>query len=133
MKPQLFASILFIAPALLFAQNTGTGTAVICPCPTEPYYVEIKAYLSLTDAQIQSLQTIQNNRNQAQQNIWIQIGQKNTTLYQLLDSGTASAAQLGQILLDIQSLQKQLPLNDGPYKSQALNVLTADQKAKLPK
>ena len=133
MDSKLFASILFIAPALLLGQNTGTGTSVICPCPTEPYYADVKAYLSLTDAQIQSLQTIQNSRNQAVQNIWTQIGLKNTTLYQLLDSGTATAAQLGQLLLDIQALQKQLPLSDGPYKSQALNVLTADQKAKLPK
>ena len=44
-----------------------------------------------------------------------------------------SAAQLGQLLLDIQALQKELPLTDAPFKSQALNVLTADQKAKLPK
>src|SRR6516162_2238499 len=36
-------------------------------------------------------------------------------------------------LLDIRSLQKQLPLNDAPYKTQAVSVLTADQKAKLSK
>jgi len=133
MKPQLFATVLFIAPALLLGQNTGTDTGIGTLIYPGPYYADVKAYLSLTDAQIQSLQAVQDSRNQALQNIYKQIGQKNTTLYQLLEAGTASAAQLGQLLLDIHSLQKQLPLSDGPYKSQSLNVLTADQKAKLPK
>jgi len=136
MKPKLFVSILFIAPALMLGQNTGTGStgstgaALFYP---GPYFTDVKVYLSLTDAQMQSLQSIYDSRNQGYQNIYTQISQKNTTLYQLLEAGTASAAQLGQLLLDIQALQKQLPLSDGPYKSQALNVLTADQKAKLPK
>ena len=136
MKPTLFISILFIAPALLLGQNTGagstgpSGTTLIFP---GPYFTDVKAYLSLTDAQMQSLQSIYDSRNQGQQNLYTQISQKNTTLYQLLEAGNASAAQLGQLMLDIQALQKQLPLVDGPFKTQALNVLTPDQKAKLPK
>jgi hypothetical protein len=54
-------------------------------------------------------------------------------LNQLLEAGNASAAQVGQLMLDIQALQKQTTSSDGPYKTQSLNVLTADQKAKLPK
>jgi hypothetical protein len=136
MKSQFLASILFIAPALLFGQNAGTGTAtgtgatLIYP---GPYYNDVKAYLSLSDAQLQSLQAILDSRNQTGQNIQNQINDKYTAMYALLDAGTGSAAQVGQLLLDIHTLQKQLPLNGEPYKSQALNVLTADQKTKLPK
>jgi len=126
MKLRFLCSVLFLAPALLSGQDKGTGTPV-------PAYTELKQYLGLTDAQSQSLQTILDNRGQAVQNIYTQISQKNETLSQLLNSDSGTAAQLGQLLLDIRSLQKQLPLNDAPYKAQAVSVLTADQKTKLPK
>jgi hypothetical protein len=96
-------------------------------------YTEVKQYLSLTDGQMQSLQAILDNRNQALQNIYTQINQKNQTLYQLVNSESGTGAQLGQLMIDIHNLQKQLPLNDAPYKTQALNVLTAEQKTKVPK
>jgi hypothetical protein len=126
MKLPFICSVLFLTPALLSAQDKGTGTSV-------PAYTELKQYLSLTDAQLQTLQTILDNRSQAVQNIYTQISQKNETLSQLLNSDSGTVAQLGQLLLDIRSLQKRLPLNDAPYKTQAVSVLTADQKTKLPK
>ena len=121
MKLRFLCAALFLAPALLSGQDKGTET---------PAYAELKQYLSLTDAQSHSLQTILDNRSQAVQNIYTQISQKNETLSQLLNSDSGTAAQLGQLLLDIRSLQKQLPLSDAPYKTQAVSVLTADQKAK---
>lgn len=127
MKLRFLTALLCLGPALLPGQNTAL---VINPGPN---YVELKQYLSLTDAQVQSLQTILDNRNQAMQNIYTQINQKNDALYQLVNSDGGTAAQLGQFLIDIRNLQKQLPLLDGPYKTQSLNVLTADQKTKLPK
>src|SRR5215471_7326950 len=126
MKNRFLACILLIAPALLSGQDKSTMLA-------GPVYTEIKAYLSLTDAQMQSLQAIQDSRNQALQAIYNQISQKYTTLNQLLEAGNASAAQVGQLMLDIQALQKQTTSSDGPYRTQSLNVLTADQKTKLPK
>jgi hypothetical protein len=126
MKMRFLCTLVFLAPALLSGQDKGTGSPVAA-------YTELKQYLSLTDAQLQSLQTILDNRSQAVQNIYTQISQKNQTLSQLLNSDSGTAAQLGQLLLDIRSLQKQLPLNDAPYKTQAVGVLAADQKAKLPK
>jgi hypothetical protein len=126
MKLRILCSLLFLAPALLSGQDKGMGSPVAA-------YTELKQYLSLTDAQLQSLQTILDNRSQAVQNIYTQISQKNQTLSQLLNSDSGTAGQLGQLLLDIRSLQKQLPLNDSPYNTQAVGVLTADQKAKLPK
>jgi hypothetical protein len=121
--------LVFVAPALLPGQDKGIGT-VLYPGPS---YTEVKQYLNLTDAQLQSLQTIVNNRNQVIQNIYAQISQKYEALYQMMNSDSGTAAQLGQFLIDIRNLQKQLPLNDGPYKTQAQAVLTTDQKGRLPK
>jgi len=118
--------ILLLAPALLFGQINSATIAVT------PNYTALKTYLNLTDSQLQSLENVQNSRNQAVQAIYSQISQKYMTLNSLLSSGTGTAAQLGQLLLDIQALQKQLPTTDTPYKTQARNVLTADQTAKLP-
>lgn len=121
-----FACLSLIAAIPLAAQDR----AVILPYPN---FAELKQYLNLSDAQVQSLQSVMTARNQAQQSIYTQINQKNETLRQLLNAGTGTATQLGQLLLDINNLQKQIPQVDGPYKMQALNVLTADQKPKLGK
>src|SRR5215472_3515969 len=126
MKLRFLCSVLFLAPVLLSGQDKGTGTSV-------PAYTELTQYLSLTDAQLQSLQTILDDRSLAVQSIYTKINLTNQTLSQLLNSYSGTASQLGQLLLDIRSLQKQLPLNDAPYKTQAVSVLTADQKTKLPK
>jgi hypothetical protein len=120
-------------PAQNSTSGTSTNTASILPYPGPVYYTELKQYLGLSEAQGQQLETVLKNRNEAQQNIWKQTADKNTQLYQLLESGTASAAQLGQLLLDIRNLEKQLPTLDGPFRAQALNVLNADQKTKLAK
>ncbi len=129
MKSRMFATLLLLAPALLPAQDKGGGTTIY----PSPAYTEIKQYLSLTDGQFQAVQAILDNRNQAIQAIYTQIYQKNDLLYQLLNSDSGTAGQLGQLLIDIRNLQKQIPLSDVPYKAQVLAVLTAEQKAKLPK
>ena len=117
---------ILLAAALLFGQSNSAPIAVA------PNYTALKTYLNLTDSQLQSLENVQNSRNQAVQAIYSQISQKYMALNSLLSSGAGTAVQLGQFLLDIQALQKQLPTTDTPYKTQARNVLTADQTAKLP-
>ena len=122
----LLTTALLVTPALLSAQTA---------MPVEPYpgpvFNELKAYLALTDAQVQSLQSVQNTWNQAQQAIYTQISDKYQQVYTLLNSGNGTAVQIGQLMLDIQALQKQLPVSNGPFKTQALAVLTPDQKTKL--
>jgi hypothetical protein len=128
MKLRFLAPIFLFLPALLPAQ-TSTQLSLIPP----QVYADVKQYLNLTDAQMQSLQSIQDSRSQALQALYEQMGQKNQALYQLINSDTATAAQIGQLMLDIRALEKQVPQIDGPYKTQSLNVLTPEQKAKLPK
>jgi len=107
----------------------GTELSLIPP----QVFADVKQYLNLTDAQMQSLQAIQDSRSRALQVLYDQMGQKSQALYQLLNSDTATAAQIGQLMLEIRALEKQIPQADGPYKTQSLNVLTPDQKGKLPK
>jgi Spy/CpxP family protein refolding chaperone len=123
-----FLTLLLLATAALSpAQEPGL---TILPAPS---YNDAKQYLGLSDAQTQSLDAILRNRNQAQQSLWQQISEKNRSLYQLLEAGTGSAGQIGQLMIDIKNLEKQMPTLDAPYRTQALNVLTADQKTRLAK
>ena len=49
-----------------------------------------------------------------------------------MKSPTADAFQVGRLTLEIRDLQKKLPLTGEPYRTNALNVLNALQKSKLP-
>ena len=98
----------------------------------QPVYAQLKAYLNLTDTQVQNLLSIQASRNNAQQAIYKQIADKQTQLNTLLSQGTADALTVGQLEIDINNLRKQLPLPNSSYRAQALAVLTPDQVAKLP-
>lgn len=98
----------------------------------QPVYAQLKAYLNLTDTQVQNLLSIQASRNNAQQAIYKQIADKQTQLNTLLSQGTTDALTVGQLEIDINNLRKELPLPNSPYRTQALAVLTPDQVAKLP-
>jgi Spy/CpxP family protein refolding chaperone len=123
-------SILFLAGAL-------AGTSLLCaqiisPLPPIPApNTALIQYLGLSDAQVQALQGVQNNRNAANQAIYKQISDKQTALNSLIATGSNDALQIGQLTLDINNLRKQLQTSGAPFREPALAVLTADQKAKL--
>ena len=124
--------VLFLTVASFLAVVPLPGQIV--PMPPEqnlqPVYAQLKAYLNLTDTQLQNLLSIQASRNNAQQAIYKQIADKQTQLNTLLSQGTTDALTVGQLEIDINNLRKQLP--NSSYRSQALAVLTPDQVAKLP-
>ena len=122
----LYAGILLITSTVVQAQ----GTPVMPPVPT-PAYSQLKAYLNLSDAQLQSLEDIYKSRLTAQQAIYQQISAKQTQLNQLLAGGTTDAATVGQLMIDIHNLQQQAATPSSTYRDQALKVLSPDQVAKL--
>jgi Spy/CpxP family protein refolding chaperone len=122
----LYASILLITSTVVQAQ----GTPVMPPFPT-PAYSQLKAYLNLSDTQLQSLEDIYKSRLTAQQAIYQQISAKQKQLNQLLAEGTTDAAAVGQLMIDIHNLQQQAATPSSTYRDQALKVLSADQAAKL--
>jgi Spy/CpxP family protein refolding chaperone len=122
----LYAGILLITSAVVQAQ----GSPVVPPVPT-PAYAQLKSYLNLSDAQLQSLEDIYKSRLAAQQAIYQQISAKQKQLNQLLAGGTSDAATVGQLMIDIHNLQKQTATPSSMYRDQALRVLSADQVAKV--
>jgi hypothetical protein len=95
-------------------------------------YTELKTYLNLSDAQVQSLRDVQTQRSNADQAIYRQISERQQALNSLLQANSTDITRIGQLMVDINRLQKQVPTSGEPYRSQALNVLNPDQKAKLP-
>lgn len=119
---------LLAAQGPVFPTEPGLG---LVP-PGQGRYAELKSWLNLTDAQLQQLEQIQAQRSREEQAIYDQITQKQTTLYGLLSNGSQDVAQIGQLMVDINTLQRKLPVSSGPYRTQALAVLNDEQKAKLP-
>lgn len=99
--------------------------------PPQPGIPQLKAYLTLTDAQVQALQTIQSQLRTSTSAIRQQIADKQTALSTNLAAGGASAAALGQLMLDIQALQKQISDAQAAAQPQAVAVLTPAQQTLL--
>ena len=97
----------------------------------QPGITQLKAYLTLTDAQVQALQTIQSQLRTSTSALRQQIADKQTALSTNLAAGGASAAALGQLLLDVQALQKQISDAQAAAQPQAGAVLTPPQQTLL--
>ncbi len=121
--------VLLSLAGALFAQ--GPGRFGFPPGAAQPGTDQVKAYLSLTDSQIQGLQQIERQAASALQSTFQEIHQKQLTLQDQLDKGSTDAAALGKLLLDIESLHKRISQTQDSYRSQAVASLTADQKTKL--
>lgn len=93
---------------------------------------QLKQYLNLTDSQVASLNSIAQQKVQAQTQISTQIAEKNQTLQTLLASPSPNPATVGQTLIDIHNLEAQLSVpTTEPYHSQALAVLNPAQTTLL--
>ncbi len=115
----------------LFAQAApGVGSAI--PIIFPPPMTNLKQFLALTDAQVDQLKQVQQQKQQAEQQIWQQISAKYQELETLLNADAKDPVRIGQLMIEIRTLQKQLPLSPDPYRQQALNVLTPEQRQKLP-
>ena len=128
MRPFVLAAVIFLTIVPL----PGQIGIVPMPMPPQSPFAQLKAYLNLADAQVQALQAIQVNRNNAQQAIYKQINEKQMQLNALLGQGTSDALAVGQLEIDINNLRKQLPLPNSSYRTQARAVLDPGQTAKLP-
>ncbi len=95
-----------------------------------PPYTELKTYLNLSGEQLQALMQISTRRAEAQRDIYRQIAEKQAAIDAALRSGSADARTIGQLLIDIYTL-RQTTVSNTPYRSAALEVLSADQKTRL--
>jgi hypothetical protein len=95
-----------------------------------PNVADLRTYLTLTDAQVTSLQNLRTQQMTATQADQTEIRTKQTQLQQLLTAGTTAQAA-GQILLDIEAIRRRLNDAATRYNTQALAVLTAAQRTQL--
>jgi len=116
---------------LLIVAGLAGGTLLWGQGPGAPPTDLVKSYLTLTDAQIQSLTQIRQQGASSRMSIMQDIHTKQQALHDALDKGGASAMTLGQYLLDIQALQKKISDLDTTDRQLALNVLNDAQKTKV--
>jgi Spy/CpxP family protein refolding chaperone len=118
--------LMLTAAAVCLAQAGPAG-----PPPLTPRVDQLKAYLNLTDSQIQSLQQLMQQHRDAVRPIHDEMAAKQTSLRQQLQQGSTDAAALGRILLDIESLRRRLDTARTSLQTQAQNVLTEAQRTRL--
>lgn len=123
---------LALGAGLLGAQEApGRTDLTILPYPS-PRVDELKQYLALSDAQVQQLNDVAKAKSDAAQAIWRQIMEKQQQLSALLEAGSTDASRIGTLMVEINNLNRQVRnSNDSTYRTQALAVLTAEQKTKL--
>lgn len=90
---------------------------------------QVKAYLNLSDAQLQQITGLQSSFREAARPLMQQMREKAKTLRQTLKNDPN--ADVTQLKADMASLRSQVKDLRAQYRTQADNVLTEDQKASL--
>ena len=111
-----------LAGAVLLAQDPSAN-------PQPP---DLKAFLNLSDAQIQGLVQLQQQKGQALQPVMQQAAQAQQKLQQMLAAPNPDPTAVGQLVMDIATLAQQVQQIAGSFQQQASSLLQSDQKTKLP-
>lgn len=116
---------------LILTLALAAGAAFAQSGPPAPKLDEVKTYLSLTDAQVTSIEAVRTSNRSAREAIFTQIRTDQKALRTALNNGSSDASALGGYLTDIETQKKKLKdLNDSE-RTQALAILTDAQKVKL--
>ena len=108
-----------------------TATSMIYPPPITQPGRALREFLNLTEAQAQALQTILTSKSRAEQAVYEEARQKQVALDTLMRNNSTDYLQIGRLTVEIRDIYKKLPVSGEPYKSQALAVLSPEQRAKL--
>jgi hypothetical protein len=112
----------FVAGAVLFAQDPSAS-------PPPP---DLKAFLNLADSQIHDLVQLQQQKTQALQPVVQQAAQAQQQLQQILAAPNPDPATVGQLVIAIATLGRQVQQIACNFQQQASNLLQPDQRTKLP-
>jgi hypothetical protein len=123
MIPRFFLAL--IAAASLFAQDPDAA-------PQPPGPPDLKTFLSLADNQIQALALLQMQQAHAIQPVLQQRGALQQKLQQLVEAPNPDPAAVGQVVLAITALDKQIQQALTNFQQQRVSILSSDQKGKLP-
>ena len=109
------------------------GTVLFAQDPrANAHQPDLKVFLNLSDSQIQGLVQLQQQKGQALQPVAQQAAQTQQQLQQILASPNPDPATVGQLVIAIATLGRQIQQVAGSFQQQASNLLQPDQKTKLP-
>lgn len=114
---------------MLLAATVAGALAAQAPAPTPAQ--ALTSYLGLQDSQIESLRQLHRQHAQTMQAMMAELTAKQRALREQLDRGSTEPMALGKALLEIESLRKRLMQAQEAVRSQALNLLSSGQRAKL--
>jgi Spy/CpxP family protein refolding chaperone len=116
-----------IAGVALLAQDPSAQDPSANPQPPD-----LKAFLNLSDTQIQGFVQLQQQKAQALQPLAQQAAQTQQKLQQILATPNPDPATVGQLVIAMATLGKQFQQIAANFQQQASNSLQPDQKMKLP-
>jgi Spy/CpxP family protein refolding chaperone len=109
------------------------GAALLAQDPSaNPQPPDLKAFLNLSDTQIQGLVQLQQEKGQALQPLVQQATQTQQKLQQILATPNPDPATVGQLVIAMATIRQQFQQIASSFQQQASNSLAADQKTKLP-
>jgi hypothetical protein len=115
----------FLVPLALASVSFAQGTRQFD-------FTELKAYLNLTDTQVQALQTLRQNSMASMSSVHAQMRTAEESLQAKMQSGSSSdATAAGNLMMQISTLRKQVQQAQASLTQQSVATLTADQQAKL--
>ncbi len=131
MRLRILSTVLF-AGALLAQRPPGPGPRPRMGLGQDaPAMAELKTYLGLTDGQLQHLQQERRATGDEIGPLARDIAQKQRALREQLDAGSTDASALGRLLVDVESLRKQIESKREATRVRAVSVLTPEQRTRL--
>ena len=121
--------VITLAASALFAQGPGGPRMHGMSEPLKTKAVQ--SYLSLTDAQISSLQQLRQSEMAALKPIYDQMRPLHQSLRTQEGGANADATAVGKTVLSMKALEEQAAPIRASFQQQALAVLTAAQKTQL--
>jgi Spy/CpxP family protein refolding chaperone len=98
--------------------------------PQQPPDEALKDVLGLTDAQLAQLHTLLDSRRTAAEALRAQIEAAQKAVHDAVEAATPDPTAIGNAILALQNLQKQVQSANESFKASFTAILTADQKAK---
>ncbi len=111
-----------LAGAVLLAQDPSAN----------PHPPDLKAFLNLSDVQIQALVQLHQQKGQTLQPLVQQATKAQQKLQQILSTPNPDPAAVGQLVIAMTALGQQFQQIVASFQQQAANSLQPDQKTKLP-
>ena len=102
----------------------------LCADSVPPELV-LKDVLQLTDVQITALQQLEQNRQQAVEPLMMQIGTTQQALQAALQASAPDAAVVGQLVVTVDGLQRQIAQHQQDFEGGFLAMLTDAQRSQV--